>query len=688
MAWSAFLGILAIIAIVVVSGGLIAVIARMVLNIWDFDKDKVGKEETPTMDYAQFKQQENGYTNVNQTEMNYSDYKAQETSKVSNKEEFQYAKEYDFDAINTAKAKEEEKLAMADSGEDEESVYQLLEKEADDEDLEAIENRLKTENAKPKAEPAKVQKSTPVEEIKPQPKAETVSKVSEVEEDDDFSDFDIDSIVSEISDDVVNDAMEKEHEEAVTPDSTLKNYNIDEIMKSLEEYDDEEDEEDVEIDETPKSQPVKNVKQEDDLPRAQEQPTRFIDEESRRMIEELRSQINTSTNRSDEETRKAIEELKIQINNSTNKSSEETKKAIEELKAQVANLSKSEKSAEAENSTEAYNEAKKTIEDLKAQVEDLTKKLEQAQGKSAQVRPIVAVLPERIPERVYANEQYTKKIIDSLRAQVADLYRQLDIAKATPAKPVEDEAPKKRIEELMAQVASLTKELEAVKGGSSMVPALRPIVAALPEKIPERIYSNERYTKKIIETLRAQVEDLYRQLDIAKSAPVAKSSTTNVVVTTINMTESECVKRLELLEERLKSVKKDYKINLKEYKPLKRVMVNLEKYQTKLRRKETIVAKKKVALYGVNNYVDIDKEKAEKLANEIELLDGLRLSVNHCEEVIEANKDRFPILEHTNNILEAQIADIEADIATTQETLRRIREKNGSGSNGDDSNNE
>ena len=117
----------------------------------------------------------------------------------------------------------------------------------------------------------------------------------------------------------------------------------------------------------------------------------------------------------------------------------------------------------------------------------------------------------------------------------------------------------------------------------------------------------------------------------------------------------------------------------KEYRPLKKVMNDLDRYQTKLRRKEAVVAKKKVALYGVNNYVDIDKEKAEKLANELELLDGLRLSVSHCEEVINANKDRFPVLEHTNQILEDQISHIEADIATTQATLQRIRDKKGNG---------
>ena len=176
-----------------------------------------------------------------------------------------------------------------------------------------------------------------------------------------------------------------------------------------------------------------------------------------------------------------------------------------------------------------------------------------------------------------------------------------------------------------------------------------------------------------IESLRAQLADLNRQLEEARNAKVE--------VVTINMTEDECVARLATIEERLKNARKDYKTNLKEYRPLKKVMNDLDRYQTKLRRKEAIVAKKKVALYGVNNYVDIDKEKAEKLANELELLEGLRLSVSHCEEVINANKDRYPILEHTNKILEDEIAHLEADKLQTETTLQRIREQNGNGEN-------
>ena len=85
--------------------------------------------------------------------------------------------------------------------------------------------------------------------------------------------------------------------------------------------------------------------------------------------------------------------------------------------------------------------------------------------------------------------------------------------------------------------------------------------------------------------------------------------------------------------------------------------------EEKLRRKEAKVAKQKVMLYGVNNFVDIDEEKAKELNEELDLLEGLRLSVKHCEDVMNANKDRFPILEQTNKILTNAVQEIKSDIA-------------------------
>ncbi len=181
-----------------------------------------------------------------------------------------------------------------------------------------------------------------------------------------------------------------------------------------------------------------------------------------------------------------------------------------------------------------------------------------------------------------------------------------------------------------------------------------------------------------IEELRAQLADMNKKLDEARTEKREVS---------IDMTEEECLNRLATLEDRLKEAKKDYKINMKEYRPLQRVMKQYEKYLRKLRKKDMQLANKKISLYGVNNYVDLDKEKAENVLNESELVEGLRLSVSHCEEVINANKDRYPILEHTNSILENQIANLEADIESTKQILEKIREKKGSEEGSSEQNN-
>ena len=271
----------------------------------------------------------------------------------------------------------------------------------------------------------------------------------------------------------------------------------------------------------------------------------------------------------------------------------------------------------------------------------------------------------------YSIEEYMNSLDDEIAEENSENETEEPLTEELEVAPVEEE-----IEEVVAPIEETIIPVEDdadADGDLEIVPEVETIeeVAETTEtEEVKEIEEAEDESQKVIEDLKAQLADLNKQLEIARRGKTE--------VVTINMTEEECVARLNMLEERLKDVKKDYKTNMKEYRPLKKVMNDLEKYQTKLRRKDTIVAKKKVALYGVNNYVDIDKEKAEKLANDLELLEGLRLSVSHCEEVINANKDRYPILERTNQILEDQIAHIEADIASTQATLAKIREQNGS----------
>ena len=166
-----------------------------------------------------------------------------------------------------------------------------------------------------------------------------------------------------------------------------------------------------------------------------------------------------------------------------------------------------------------------------------------------------------------------------------------------------------------------------------------------------------------------QLEEDLKRLEELKNEQANAVVVSDVVSLYSGETLEQLEARLEVLNERLKENKKDLRENKKEYNPLAKVKKTLEKDKAKLTRKEAIVARQKVILYGVNNYVDIDEEKAKKLNEELDLLDGLRLSVQHCEDVMNANKDRFPILEKTNKILKKVNAEILADIAEVEKAI-------------------
>ncbi len=184
------------------------------------------------------------------------------------------------------------------------------------------------------------------------------------------------------------------------------------------------------------------------------------------------------------------------------------------------------------------------------------------------------------------------------------------------------------------------------------------------------------------EELRREIEELKKQIESDKETIKSLEEKNVGTIQMVKMpTESreELESRLEILKQRLKENEKELSANRKEFVPLRRVNMTLDNDKKKLRRKEAIVAKQKVVLYGVNNYVDIDEEKAKKLSEELDLLEGLRLSVQHCEEVMQKNKDRYPILERANTYLVKNQAQLKEDIADIERKLALLdEEENGS----------
>lgn len=351
----------------------------------------------------------------------------------------------------------------------------------------------------------------------------------------------------------------------------------------------------------------------------------------------------------------------------------------------------------------------KLIDENDSNLDEIENRLKKQNEESKEVeRPATDVKTlEDAPMAVEENKEDSdddvdiQNLIDEINNEVVDEEKEKADEKTEDVNPVlaeydinkimseteqdtDDKTAEESIEESEQAVAETEPEVEDNKENEvttetteTAEPVEETVEEAVEEQPEEKVEAVEESNKELedankrIAELTSKIDELNKQLS---AQPVA---TTEVV--TIDMTEDECLNRIAVLEERLKNAKKDYKTNMKEYRPLKKVMNDLDRYQTKLRRKETVFAKKNVALYGVNNYVDLDKEKQEELEQELELLNGLRASVTHCEEVIEANKDRFPILERTNKILEEQIAQLESDLELANATLQKIRERDGKG---------
>ena len=244
----------------------------------------------------------------------------------------------------------------------------------------------------------------------------------------------------------------------------------------------------------------------------------------------------------------------------------------------------------------------------------------------------------------------------------------------------EDEEPEKVEEDkLDGQVSIFNEE----------APASEEKVETVEEnKVSEEAQAEIDELRRELEEQKAEYEALKEQTEKEKNKwQEERAALENLFETTENkeefvpmMTLKEYEARLEVLKERLKANEKDLKANKKEFLPLARVKKNLDNDKKKLRRREALVAKQKVVLYGVNNYVDIDEEKAKKLAEDLDLLDGLRLSVQHCEEVIAANKERYPILETTNRILTTVNKEIKADIQEVETAIAKLKAEEDAGS--------
>ena len=260
----------------------------------------------------------------------------------------------------------------------------------------------------------------------------------------------------------------------------------------------------------------------------------------------------------------------------------------------------------------------------------------------------------------------------------------------TPAEePVEEETEeddeaseyiKKRRQELMDRLARMQSEEEEEE---TETPTEEEGLVDIEETPAEEETVEEPVEETTTETVEEPVEDTEEETE--ESEEVAPAPTNVVAEVKFEAAKAEdaslaSTMSLEELEAQLAAEQEKLKVNekelrqcKKEYIPLRKVKKTLENDEKKLRRKEALVAKQKVVLYGVNNYSEIDSEKAQKLAEDLDLLDGLKLSVQHCEEVMSKNEERYPLLEKIYNLLSSQNTEIKDDIAKLQSAIDELK---------------
>lgn len=332
----------------------------------------------------------------------------------------------------------------------------------------------------------------------------------------------------------------------------------------------------------------------------------------------------------DEKEKKAVEDGIIESFNIDKQKTEETSVTVENV----------EQTVEAET-VESQEETVVDVDDEKAEAEkaQLEADKEREERENAERRAYLEARRQEILRRMQESSEQEEK--------------QEETVEETSEEPAEEETVTEKVEEVETEEpVEETDHLEDER-------------KALEEE-------KQRYA-----TMVRELEEAKRALAEQKKEPEVKTVVVNQKLAGLSIDELK--KKLAKTEARLAATEKEYKQCRKEFIPLQRVWATHERDEKKLRRKEALVAKQKVLLYGVNNYADIDEDKAKKLSEDLDLLDGLKLSVQHCEEVMKNNEERYPLLEKMYNVLKARNEDLKNDVETLNAEIARLEKEEANG---------
>jgi hypothetical protein len=421
------------------------------------------------------------------------------------------------------------------------------------------------------------------------------------------------------------------------------------------------------------------------------------EDELRRQYNELKRETEeraAAAIRQSEETERALKEqydaYKANLTSETREIGEKNK----QLRDQLEKAQKAIKTASGAQSIDIEAERAKIAEQLRGEFEqnerllsekymqlrtELQRESRQLADKSEEIKQekdeIRRQKDELAKQNVAANKEFEteqKRLADELKAESARVERELKDEKER----LERENARLRASAGTATVQTVidVEEVERLKS------KLQREYEENEKALKDRYYAMQEEAKRnemAIEARKAELQKKEEFISTEEKRIQRESVEVHTMITERSYTTEERDRiladyraKIIELQNRLKVNDKAIRENNKEFVPLRRIKDTLERDLKLLRKREAIVAKQQVLVYGVNNITSLDPERVKKLEQDVKQLTGLQQSVANCEEILNKNKDRYPTLHSLDKVLKQQNSQLLSDIDEINQTIK------------------
>ena len=414
-------------------------------------------------------------------------------------------------------------------------------------------------------------------------------------------------------------------------------------------------------------------------------------DELKREMDEQIVNVTQDNEKTEQQLKAQYDTLKVILSQDTLELAEKNEKLLKELEAAKAENKKM-KSAGNDESLEAervrlqeqvkaeYEENEKMLNEkymqLRTELQRESKQLADKRDEVEQEMDALMKAQEKVQESRGAADEQSANDLAQLEKEKAELQEKLEMRDKELVK-TRGEAAKARAD---------MKEVLSMKSDSGEPFDNKMIRAQMQNEYNEKEQAlREKYEQKQLELEKEEEQIKLRQSELLIkekqiSEEVSRIQEESTSVTTLikekvytveerNRILMDYRSKIDVLRERLRINEKAVRDNNKEFVPLRRIKDTLDRDLKLLRKREAIVAKQQVLIYGVNNITELNPERVKKLEQDVQQLSGLQQSVANCEEILLKNKDRYPSLENLSKVLSQQNKQLRSDIEEVEQAI-------------------